>query len=449
MTARQVSGREERMAQGGFDLAASPLRRVGRAVASLPIGGLLFAPPKAAKFAVDTWWKGRRPPEDPDDPVVPLTVAMVAQVALDEAVLAVMRKPRTNVTASDYVSISKELADAQAMYEREGWLDSPTAYHREPEPLTDPRVARSWAAGVVHDRLSWPSAFEPYPDEPGWDRWMGYEANRTAHARVICCAEPDRPWLICVHGFGTGWAMADFFAFRVRRLARDLGVNVVLPVLPVHGPRRASRLGGQELMSSQLQNFVLGMAQAVWDIRRLLTWVRRRGATQVGLYGMSLGAYVAALLATVEPDLDLIIAGAPVSDLPKLYDTHSPGRIRREIASRGLSVEFAQRAHRVVSPLAAPPLIDPERRYLYAGLGDRMSTPEQARVLWEHWGRPTIEWYRGSHMTFIWSAQVARFIDRALVESGFVSSQRLAAAPPPASPPGVTEERTPPQASTG
>ncbi|MFN2590827.1 MAG: alpha/beta hydrolase, partial [Actinomycetota bacterium] len=250
------------MAQGGSDLPASPVRRVGRVVASLPIGGLLFAPPKAAKFAVDAWWRGRRPSEDPDEPVVPLTMAMVAQVALDEAVLAVMRKPRTNVRDSDYEAVSAELAAAQVLYERHGWLDTPRGYHRDPEPLTDPRITRKWAAGVVHDGVAWPSEYEPYPDEPGRDRWLGYEANRTAYARVISCSEPDRPWLICIHGFGTGWPTADFYAFRVRRLARDLRLNVMLPVLPVHGARRASRLGGQELMSTQLQNFVLGMAQA-------------------------------------------------------------------------------------------------------------------------------------------------------------------------------------------
>jgi hypothetical protein len=195
-------------------------------------------------------------------------------------------------------------------------------------------------------------------------------------------------------------------------------------------------------MSTQLQNFVLGMAQAVWDIRRLISWARARGATQIGVYGMSLGAYVAALLATVEPGLEFVIAGAPVSDVPKLYDAHSPGRIRREIAQRGLSIEFAQRAHRVVSPLAASPSVDRDRLFIYAGLGDRMSTPGQARDLWEHWGRPTIEWYPGSHMTFIWSAAVARFIDSVLVDSGFVSSDRVARAPK------VTEPPTS-QASTG
>jgi dienelactone hydrolase len=416
------------MAQDGSNSTGGPMRRVGRAVASIPISGLVFAPPRAAAFALDTWWRRRRPPEDPDQPVVPLTAAMIAQVALDEAVLGVMRSPRIHPTAADYAIVLAELEQALAIYGKRGWLGNPRGYHRDPEPLTDPHVTRTWAAGVMHDRLSWPSGYEPYPDEPGRERWLSYEANRTAHARLIPAEDPDRPWLICIHGFGTGWPMADFYAFRVRRLARALGLNVLLPVLPVHGARKASRLGGQEIMSAQIQNFVLGMAQAVWDIRRLISWARECGATRVGLYGMSLGAYVASLLATVEPDLEVVIAGAPVSDIPKLFDTHSPGRVRREIASRGISLETARQVHRVVSPLAAAPLVDHDRRFIYAGLGDRMSTPAQAQALWEHWERPKVAWYPGSHMTFIWSGEVARFVDQSLIESGFVSAERVEAA---------------------
>ncbi|HEX9236655.1 MAG TPA: alpha/beta hydrolase family protein, partial [Actinomycetota bacterium] len=286
-----------------------------RAVASLPITPLLFAPPRTAAFAVGTWWRGRRPLEEGEEPV-PLTPAMVAQVALDEAVLAVMRSPRIHPSSADYQLVRSELEAALAMYEGRGWIAEPRGYHRDPEPLTDPRITRTWAAGVPHDRLSWPSLYEPYPKEPGRDRWLAFEANRRARARLIPCPEPDRPWLICIHGFGTGWPMADFYAFRVRRLARQLGLNVLLPVLPLHGARRTGGWGGQELMSVHIQNFVLGMAQSVWDIRRLIGWARRRGASQIGLYGMSLGAYVASLVATIEPDLDLVIAGAPVSDLP-------------------------------------------------------------------------------------------------------------------------------------
>jgi hypothetical protein len=39
-----------------------------------------------------------------------------------------------------------------------------------------------------------------------------------------------------------------------------------------------------------------------------------------------------------------------------------------------------------------------ERRYIFAGLADRMSTFGQARNLWLHWGRPTLAAYAGGHV---------------------------------------------------
>jgi hypothetical protein len=56
-----------------------------------------------------------------------------------------------------------------------------------------------------------------------------------------------------------------------------------------------------------------------------------------------------------------------------------------------------------------------------------MSRPEQAQLLWEHWDRPRIAWYEGSHMTFIWTKSVATFLDDTLVETGFVSRRKLRA----------------------
>src|SRR5437764_4226223 len=129
-----------------------PARQVRRLVASLPIAGLVSAPPRAAAFAVETWWKGRRPPTD-DEERARLTFALVAQVALDEAVLAVMRNPRVRSAPGNYESVAEELRAAGELYQERGWLDDPRTYHRDPEALPDPRVVRTWAAGVTHDRL--------------------------------------------------------------------------------------------------------------------------------------------------------------------------------------------------------------------------------------------------------------------------------------------------------
>ena len=70
--------------------------------------------------------------------------------------------------------------------------------------------------------------------------------------------------------------------------------------------------------------------------------------------------------------------------------------------------------HRVVSPLAMEPLVARDRRFIFAGLGDRMAVPSQAHALWEHWERPTISWFPGNHVGYLWSAKVSGFVDRVL-----------------------------------
>ncbi|MFZ1178448.1 MAG: hypothetical protein WAO15_19725, partial [Mycobacterium sp.] len=50
---------------------------------------------------------------------------------------------------------------------------------------------------------------------------------------------------------------------------------------------------------------------------------------------------------------------------------------------------------------------------------------EQVARLWEHWGKPEIQWYPGGHTGFFRSQPVQRFIDDALVQSGLVEPSRI------------------------
>ena len=409
------------------------VRRMGRAVSNLPGAGLAFVPPKTARFAVGTWLRNGIPPPAGRPPHPALSWRLTAQVALDEALLGYMKSPRRFPPGADYAEIGRELERAAALYTELGFVEDPGAYHREPEPVS-PAIRRGRAGNTAFERLSWPSAYRPHPREPGRRRWEAYSANRTAHAWVIR-GDPGRPWLVCIHGFGTGQPISDFYAFKARRLHRELGLNLLFPVLPVHGPRRASRMGGAELMSHQLQNFVLGMAQAMVDIRGAIGWAREQGAERVGVYGMSLGGYVAALLATIQPGLEFVLAGAPLSDVPALFKHHSTATLRKRVDPTGTLGDTARIVHTVVSPLARPALLPPERLAIFAGLGDRMAPPDQAHRLWEHWGEPRITWYEGSHITVLWSAAVARFIDDTLRDAGFVRRARTPR-PAPTPPPG-------------
>jgi hypothetical protein len=390
--------------------------RIGRAVSRSPAGGILLVPPRTASFALNTWVRTRYAPASTELPSPKLSAALAAQVALDELMLGVVRNPRRYPKDRDFVRMTEELAKAHALYRARGWFEDLTGYHREPPPLTSPRIVGGWALGLPYRRLSWPSGYEPYGDEPGRDRWMANLPNRTAHAWVLRAGD-DRPWLVCMHGFGVGVPTADFFAFRARRLAKELGVNLLFPVLPYHGPRRNGVVGGAELISQNLHGFVFGMAQAMWDARRAISWIRSQGGERIGVYGMSLGAYAAALLASLEEDLDLVIAGAPLSDFPELLRHHSPPAVLQRAELHGIAPEMLTEMFRVVSPLAAPAKVPTERLFLFGGLGDRMATPEQAHKLWVHWNRPTVHWYEGSHIAFLWTRAVGEFIDSAIEET--------------------------------
>ena len=168
-------------------------------------------------------------------------------------------------------------------------------------------------------------------------------------------------------------------------------------------------------MTIDMVDSMHGVAQATWDVRRLIRWLREtQGAERVGLIGYSFGGLVAALVASLENDLECVIAGIPVVDLPELFRRQSRSHVARLAVEHGVLGPRADDVHRVVSPLAMPCEVPFERRYVFAGLGDRMSTFGQARRLWLHWDRPTLAAYPGGHVGFFWSRVARRLVDDAL-----------------------------------
>ncbi len=345
-------------------------------------------------------------------PAPRLSVGLAAQVAMDEALLAVAMTPRRLPLPGDYSRVAAELAEADDLYTRSGWIEDPRSYHRTPPPLSEDDIGkrRGWALGLGYERLSWDSGFEPYPDEPGSDRWMAFGPNQTASAVVLRHAGGPRPWVIAVHGFCMGFPFMDFQGLQVARMHQELGMNVVLPALPLHGPRRVTLVSGEPFLSFELMNAVHGLTQTVWDIRRLLHWVRDQGATSISLYGVSLGAYAVSLLAGIEEGVDAVVAGIPVSDFPGLFHHHSPRHIRARSIEHKIMGGVAENVYRVVSPLSFDAQVPVCRRFIFAGYGDRVARPDQAQRLWEHWDRPRISWYAGNHVGYLWSKQVSDFL---------------------------------------
>ena len=266
--------------------------------------------------------------------------------------------------------------------------------------------------------------YEPFPGEPGRERWLSYTANKRTRAWVLQHPEP-RPWLVCVHGTSMGTPNRDLSLFRARWLHHDLGLNLVFPVLPLHGPRGEDLPPHAAFPGEDVMDNIHGIAQSVWDTRRLISWARAGGSNSagagqpVGITGISLGGYVTAIVAGLEDDLACAILGVPAVDLLDLIDHHSN---RSGDPDYERVRELARQLGTLVSPLSFTPRLPHDRRFIYAGLADRLAHPRhQVGRLWDHWGRPEVAWYRGGHVAFAKTKDVGRFVRGALESSGMTA----------------------------
>ncbi|BBZ11934.1 alpha/beta hydrolase family protein [Mycobacterium branderi] len=324
---------------------------------------------------------------------------------LDAAVLAVIRnrQPRTPPQSAANRTVT-DMLRAAALFEERGWLVPPAAYHRRPPPLHDADItaahACSWPAH--HETLTFPSGFSPRDIEPGADRWVASTHNDTVLVRLLRHREPA-PWVVCLHGFGMGATRFDLTVLWATVLHRRLGFNVAVPVLPLHGPRRSAE--DRQLLSLDLAMTLHGISQAIWDTRRLVSWIRSTSGLPVGVYGLSLGGYLAALLAGVER-LDAVVAGLPFADVLGLMAHHGPPPDDLET----LRAQATRNVFTVVSPLAMTPLLPVDRRAIFAARDDRLIPADQPIALQGAWQDCQLYWYNGGHVGFAWSRQSRRFV---------------------------------------
>jgi len=314
-----------------------------------------------------------------------------------------------------------DLLAAHAFYEAAGWLADPAGYHQTPAPVCDveSRPGKSFAGPrrVKYEHVSFPSGWAPHAGEPGRERWIAHPLNGIAHLYVLEHEEP-RPWLVGVHGFAMGTPLTNFSGFPVRMLHEELGLNLAFPVLPLHGPRGTGGMSGSEVLSPDYLRMVHLFAQGAWDVRRTLAWIRARSDQPVGLYGISLGGYVSALVAGFEPELACVIAGIPPVDFPSLANDNQPWIMRRYDDEFEVDWKLVRAVSHVVSPLTFAPRVPRERRFIYAGIADRVVKPYQPRALWRHWEEPEIHWFSGGHVLGIWNKSIRSFLASALEQSG-------------------------------
>lgn len=340
-----------------------------------------------------------------------------AEVGLDEAVLGLISVLMPPFASGEQARIAAELEDALALFERRGWLDDPGDYHPAPPVLEDAEIQSSQAssAGWDYAAMRFESGFEPQADTPGRERYLGYSACREAHAWVLRGAS-DAPWLICMHGLGMGLPWIDMKVFPVALLREELGFNLLFPVMPMHGPRRLFPVSGRGFIVGDVMDTINAVSQAIWDVRRWMSWLRATSPGPLGVFGVSMGGYAAALLAGLEDDIQCAIPGIPATDIASLLWWHASTAAIEESARKGLTLRQAARAYRVISPLGVSPLLPKANRHIFGGAWDSFVPATEVHKLWAHWEQCDMLWYPGAHLTAATHEQVREFVTAALRE---------------------------------
>lgn len=332
------------------------------------------------------------------EPRIDLKLALKS--AVDDIIVGIFNIVVPTQKTAVAARLQRETDEAIAQGEKEGWLEDPASFHAAPpaELLNmklEPKTVRDRAV----EHLTFDSIYEPRDGLPGRERWLGQVKNSRASALILRADDDNAPWVIGIHGYQMGKAYVDFLLYNPEFYTKKLGVNLILPVLPLHGPRSEGRLSGDGFITGDFIDTLNATAQGITDIRQILQWLKaEQGATKVGVIGFSLGGYMASILASVESDLEFALPAIAAADIPDLVWHYGAPLLMRTFEERGLTREKANYLGRVITPTAMQPLVPEDARYICGGVIDRVTPPHLQRDLAKHWGVEPV-WYQGGHMT--------------------------------------------------
>jgi pimeloyl-ACP methyl ester carboxylesterase len=252
--------------------------------------------------------------------------------------------------------------------------------------------------GGVYD-LEFHSTF---PGE-GWLHDPDYAAlvqNQVSYVRLWEHAEqrPDRKTIVAIHGWTMGDQRVNSLAF-LPGLFFSLGCNVALVELPFHGRRRPDSMVGTAPLfpSADPIRTCVAMAHAVHDLRVLSRFLNSRGHNKISCMGMSLGAYVGLLWASLDPlqravfMVPLVSMGDMAWELVRLRH-----RADKE-APRGMTKTFLRDLFSDHYPLEKTPATNQESILVVGGRGDHLVPRNQISLLREKWPHAKVLWAAGGH----------------------------------------------------
>jgi dienelactone hydrolase len=154
--------------------------------------------------------------------------------------------------------------------------------------------------------------------EDGWIRFKssvstGCDENDLVWAKVTEARSSDRA-LVVFHHWNASTRSPKLASFFSRR-----GITVVEMALPYHFERRRPSSGyADHMLSPNLGRTIQSVRQAVLDGRKLIRALKNEGYQDISVLGMSLGSWVAGLIAAHDPAVRraaLLLSAGSLADM--------------------------------------------------------------------------------------------------------------------------------------
>ena len=240
---------------------------------------------------------------------------------------------------------------------------------------TDSQPAQVEFNGSLHFRFPTPRPCE-------------FAENNVVHGRLYRCPErwQERPVLILLPGWNDSASYKLRFPLLAHRFNRA-GFNVATLVAPYHFQRLPHQRGAFD--SGDCLLLAERTAQGIAEIRALTGWLLREGCPAVALWGYSMGAGDAGMMACHDARLAAVVMASPAVRFRPWVEQRA---VRPRIRGRLESIrELCERMNLTAMNLTMiQPAIARENILLIEGIHDLICSKEDIEDLWQSWGQPDI-----------------------------------------------------------